>query len=74
MTTVVNLKTGDVLRYSCSPREAVISAHAQSLGDWNTWGYQTRYGNMTAFGKYTVSCGDMCAFQEQYAGYANKLN
>jgi hypothetical protein len=43
--------------YSCSPREAVIAAHAQSLRDWNTWDYETRYGHLVVEGVARVSCG-----------------
>lgn len=59
MTEVFNLSAGEfVAVYSCDPLSAVVSAHAQSIGDYNTWDY----------GKYpvvvndeTVRCGDMTA-------------
>lgn len=61
---VFNLATG---RYGPSftldARESVIAAHAQSLGDWNTWDYEKNYGDQvvefeTASGCPVVRCGD----------------
>lgn len=43
--------------YTCSPREAVIAAHAQSLRDWDTWRYEERYGHLVVEGVTRVSCG-----------------
>lgn len=61
MTEVVNLNNGDVVIYSCKPEEAVIAAHAQSLGDWNTWDYDERYGEKVERGDFYISCGDFTA-------------
>ncbi len=43
--------------YTCDPRMAVICAHAQSLGDWNTWDYETAWGHMVVESDSTVRCG-----------------
>ncbi len=43
-TTVLNLATCHEQTFSCSPREAVIAAYAQSRGDFNTWDYEKNYG------------------------------
>lgn len=42
-----------------TPREAVIAAYAQSLGDWNTWDYDTRYRHLVRInkGSRTIACG-----------------
>lgn len=47
-----------------TPRQAVIVAYAQSLGDHNTWNYERRYGHLVREGRVTVSCGDWCALKE----------
>ena len=58
---VLNLATGEWRTYVLlTPREAVIAAHAQSQGDFNTWDYQEKYKNLVRVsdtGK-TLSCGD----------------
>lgn len=37
ITEVYNLSTNDAPQvYTCTPKEAVIAAYAQSLNDWNT--------------------------------------
>jgi hypothetical protein len=64
VVTVVNLATYDEQVYSCSHREAVIAAYAQSKGDFSTWDYEARYGKLVRFsgtGNRTVSCGDFAA-------------
>lgn len=55
---VVNLRTGEKKTYvGITPSEAVIAAHAQAKGDWNTWDYgQHKYP--VEFCKKTVTCGD----------------
>jgi len=63
-TRVLNLATRQEQFYSSSPREAVIAAYAQSVGDWNTWDYEARYGSLAMMGRFTVSCGDFCATLE----------
>jgi hypothetical protein len=64
MVDVFNLATYDEQTFSCSPREAVIAAYAQSLGDFNTWDYEERYGKLVRYSgtnNRTVSCGDFAA-------------
>jgi hypothetical protein len=54
---VVNLKTGEEVAFvgvTCS--ESVIAAHAQSIGDYNTWDYHQKY--QADFGQVFVTCGD----------------
>lgn len=64
-TRVLHLgKSGEQI-FTCSPREAVIAAYAQSLGDWNTWDYAEKYGDQVMSGKITVSCGDFVSLQDQ---------
>lgn len=62
--TVLNLATGREQRFTCSPREAVIAAHAQSLRDWNTWDYREKYDHLVREGGVTFSCGDFAAMKE----------
>lgn len=40
-----------------SPREAVIAAYAQSIGDYNTWEYEHRYGHLAKEYREIVECG-----------------
>lgn len=61
---VKNLATRELQIYTCSPREAVIAAYAQSLHDWNTWDYE-RYGMLVTEGKFTVTCIDFSAFKDK---------
>lgn len=61
MTDVLNLSTGETTTYSCPPEEAVIAAHAQSLGDMNTWDYAEKYKDDVVRGPHTVACGDFTA-------------
>ena len=44
--------------FTCTPREAVIASHAQSLGDWNTWDYEECYGALVVESDTHVTCGD----------------
>lgn len=60
LVRVVNLKTGETRDYSLPATRAVVAAHAQSLGDWNTWNYE-QYFRLVTQGKSTVACGDWCA-------------
>lgn len=62
MCTVMNLITEEKQVYTCSPKQAVIAAYAQSKGDWNTWQYDEHYGHLLEQGKQTVLCGDFGAF------------
>jgi hypothetical protein len=64
MIVVHNLMTRDLYFYTCSPREAVIAAYAQSLGDWNTWNYEEKYGHMPIEGNYSIAVGDFCTLKE----------
>lgn len=43
------------------PRLAVICAHAQSLGDWNTWDYETAWGHLVVETDLVVTCGSFTA-------------
>lgn len=62
--TVLNLSTGKEMIYSgISPRRAVICAFAQERGDWNTWDYETRYGDRVEVGRQTVACGDFACLK-----------
>lgn len=61
MTEVLDLNTGETTTFSCSPEEAVIAAHAQSLGDKNTWDYAEKYEDKVVYGKHTIACGDFAA-------------
>ena len=60
---VLNLSTLQEQIYTCTPKEAVIAAYAQSLNDWNTWQYEERYGKMVLEGKYSFSCGDFATLK-----------
>jgi hypothetical protein len=63
-----DLATGDWAGvYTCSPRDAVIAAHAQSigLGDFNTWDYEKNYGHLVGHGHDTVWCGSFSARLEE---------
>ena len=53
-----NLSTQqEVLFIGIAPSEAVIAAHAQSIGDFNTWDYtQDKYP--VEFGENGCACGD----------------
>ena len=64
LVRVLNLSTQQEQVYTCSPKEAVIAAYAQSLGDWNTWDYAEKYSNLVMEGKVSFSCGDFAAMKE----------
>jgi len=64
MCTVMNLSTTDKQSYSCTPREAVIAAYAQSRNDWNTWDYDKRYSELVEEGQHTFLCGDFSVFKD----------
>lgn len=62
ITEVYNLATNDAPQvYTCGPKEAVIAAYAQSLGDYCTWLYVKTYGHLVTFGHHSVACGDFVA-------------
>jgi hypothetical protein len=62
--TVMNLSTGEKQIYTCAPKEAVVAAYAHSLGDYNTWEYEEKYGKSSFDGTYVWICGDFCAFKD----------
>jgi hypothetical protein len=65
MCIVMNLITQEKQAYTCEPREAVIAAYAQSMGDFNTWEYEEKYGKLLIkVGSYTFMCGDFSVFQD----------
>jgi hypothetical protein len=65
--TVVNLSTGQELIYSCAPREAVLAAYAQERKDFNTWGYEERYGHLLQESPLVFTCGDWSVFKQEDA-------
>ena len=62
--TVMNLLTGEKLIYTCSPKEAVVSAFAQSKNDYNTWNYKENYDHLVEEGNLTFLCGDFSVFKD----------
>lgn len=62
MVTVMNLSDGSKQVYSCTPREAVIAAYAQSWNDYNTWDYAKRYESLVSQSELCVTCGDFSAY------------
>jgi len=65
MTSVMDLRTGNVMTYSVTPVPAVILAFQQSRGNMNWW--QRGYWDIPVIvGPRTVSCGgDLCALRRQ---------
>jgi hypothetical protein len=65
MVGVYDLRTADyepTAWYSCTPREAVMAAYAQSRGDWNTWNYERDYSYLVRESDRGFNCGDFfCA-------------
>lgn len=63
---VLDLRTGKAaLTYvGISPRRAVMAAHAQDHGDYETWNYETRYGDLVTDRRYFVFCGNFAALKE----------
>lgn len=59
-STAHNLATGETRVYSLPPDRAVVAAHAQEHGDWNTWNY-ARYGSKIEYAQQHVVCGDWAA-------------
>lgn len=65
LTQVLSLDTGEYTGYSCSPEQAVVAAHEQSKGNWNTWTYPAFADHPEASrGTYTVSCGNFAAISK----------
>ena len=62
--TVMNLCTAEKQYYTCTPKQAVIAAYAQSKNDWNTWDYDNRYSSLVEEGKFTLICGDFSVFKD----------
>lgn len=53
MISVYNVAEGEeVAQYSCSERESVIAAYAQSKKDYNTWEYEVKYGHRAKKTRY----------------------
>lgn len=65
VTIVRNLATGQVLRYTCPPRQAVVAAYAQEHKDFNTWQYAERYDSRVEEGQYTYLLGNWGSFKDQ---------
>ena len=63
LTKVVNLATGQEQFFSIPPREAVLAAYRQSLGDFNTWDY-AKHDSIVREANLTVSAGDFTAFKK----------
>lgn len=61
MVRVMNLRTSETQVYSTDPASAVLAAHAQEHGDWNTWAYWTRYRGLLRRGQFHWFCGDWAA-------------
>ena len=68
MALVRNLATLEERHYTCEPREAVIAAHAQEKGDWNTWAYGVRYGAEVRESSLCFYCGDWATFKDGREG------
>lgn len=64
MVDVMNLVDMHIVRYTCSPKEAVVCAYAQSLGDYNTWDYDEKHNHLVEEGAYTYLCGDWSVFKD----------
>ena len=64
MCTVMDLRNGRKILYSCPPEQAVIAAYAQDNDDFNTWEYDEKYGHLLLRGNEIVSCGDFSAFED----------
>lgn len=62
MCTVMDLRTGNKIYYSCSPKDAVLSAYAQDKSDWNTWEYEKKYGHLLEQGNEVIICVDFAAY------------
>lgn len=62
-TETFNLATGECGPiYTLAPEKAVVVAHAQSLGDFNTWTYFDGRYEVIDNG-LTVRCGDFTAWK-----------
>lgn len=67
MVEVFNLSTTEIKVFSCSPREAVMCAFAQSKRNFSPWTYEERYGNLVKRierdDRITWSCGDFATVE-----------
>jgi len=61
---VINLITQEQQIYTCSPKEAVIAAYAQSINDLNTWDYNKKYSHLLEEGKSSYLCGNFSVFKD----------
>jgi hypothetical protein len=71
VTKVLNLLTGSYILYTLPAAQAVRAAYAQSLGDLNTWNYDTRYPlpeAHTRLGSTIYSMGDFSAIDTPQEG------
>lgn len=64
MCTVMNLSTLEKILYTCSPKEAVIAAYAQSQNDYNTWEYEEKYASLVKEGKNNYLCVNFAVFKD----------
>lgn len=62
--TVMELSTANTQIFTCTPREAVISAYAHARHDGNTWQYADHYGHLVTETDLCVTCGDFSAFKD----------
>lgn len=63
--TVHNLiKDTEHVYEGITPEQAVIAAYAQSLGDWNTWDYASKYGHLVKRRGTTVFINDFAATEK----------
>lgn len=63
-TIVHSLISKEIRVYDLPPRQAVMAAHAQSIGDYNTWDYG-KYEKDVITGKISVACGNYGALLNQ---------
>jgi hypothetical protein len=65
MSRVFDLSEGKFIAiYSVPPAEAVMCAHAQSLGDLNTWDYDEKYSHLVEEGKGVFACGNFSCMKQ----------
>lgn len=62
LTKVTNLWTQEEREFSLLPQDAVVAAHAQEHGDYNTQEYAAKYNKFVFVATVTVTCGSWCAF------------
>lgn len=63
MTEILDRSTGNTKYYSLNPKAAVIAAHAQKIGDFSWWEYDTRYSSLVVETAHCYHCGDMSAMK-----------